>query len=120
MKPEKHQRFLYVASLLMGVGFLSIGVFSEIIAILLLNKGHLVYTLDDPYIHLALAENIINGHYGVNTSEFSAPASSILWPFIIAPFSAFGYGEYFPLLLNICSAIVTLFVAWKSLDKLSN
>ena len=28
--------------------------------------GKIVYTFDDAYIHLALAENIARGHYGVN------------------------------------------------------
>lgn len=44
-----------------------------------------MFVLDDPYIHLALAENILHGHYGVNLVEYSAPSSSILWPIIIAP-----------------------------------
>ncbi len=72
-----------------------------------LNKGFFVYTLDDSYIHLALAENISNGHYGINPTEYSAPSSSILWPFIIAPFSSF---ELSPLLVNVVCAIMTIFV----------
>lgn len=56
-------------------------------SILIWNDGFFVFTLDDPYIHLALSENIINGHYGINLGESSAPSSSILWPFIISPFS---------------------------------
>lgn len=90
-----------------GATFLFIVIIAEFIAIMLLNNGHFVYTLDDPYIHLALAENIRNLHYGVNPNEFSAPSSSILWPFIIAPFSSL---EYFPLLVNVVSAILTLFI----------
>ena len=69
-------------------------VFAEIITILLLNSGLMVYNIDDAYIHLALAENIIRGHYGVNLGEFSSPSSSILWPFILAPFSRLGFGYY--------------------------
>jgi hypothetical protein len=33
--------------------------------------GHFIYPLDDPYIHLALAENLAHGHYGINATEFS-------------------------------------------------
>ena len=51
----------------------------ELVALLSLNGGKLVYTLDDPYIHFALAENLINGHYGVNSTENSAPSSSVIW-----------------------------------------
>src|SRR5262245_18537055 len=59
---------------------------AELGAILVLNEGHLVYNLDDPYIHLALAENIARGQYGVNLEEVSAPSSSILWPLLLVPF----------------------------------
>jgi len=38
------------------------------------------YSLDDPYIHLALAENMARGHFGVNLGEASNPSSSIIWP----------------------------------------
>jgi hypothetical protein len=69
--------------------------------ILWTTKGNFTYTLDDPYIHLALARNIWHGHYGINASEFSAPSSSILWPFLLAPFAASGrIFEYAPLALN--------------------
>ena len=87
-------------------------ILAEIITILLLNSGLMVYNLDDAYIHLALAENIIRGHYGVNLGEFSSPSSSILWPFILAPFSRLDWGYYIPLVINICSAIGTLIIFW--------
>ena len=85
---------------------------AEIIVILLLNSGLMVYTLDDAYIHLALAENIIRGHYGVNLNEFSSPSSSILWPFILAPFSGFSFGHNIILIINVCSAVGTLCIFW--------
>lgn len=56
--------------------------------ILVETKGHFTYTLDDPYIHLALAKNIWLGHYGINPGEMSSPSSSLLWPFVLAPFAA--------------------------------
>jgi len=90
-------------------------VFAEIIVILLLNSGLIVYTLDDSYIHLALAENIIRGHYGVNLHEYSSPSSSILWPLILAPFSRFGFGHDIPLIINVSSAAGIFFVFWKIL-----
>ena len=75
-----------------------------LLLVLWTTNGHFTYTLDDPYIHLALARNIWHGHYGINASEFSAPSSSILWPFLLAPFSVSGrLFEYVPLVLNcIC------------------
>ena len=98
--------------LFIGIGFLLFVILAELLAIMLLNNGLLVYTLDDPYIHMALSENIISGHYGVNTNEFSAPSSSILWPFIVAPFSSY---EYFPFLVNVAAAVVTVYIFMKIL-----
>ena len=46
-------------------------------AILAFNDGVFVYTLDDPYIHMALAANIAEFHYGLNASAYAAPSSSI-------------------------------------------
>ncbi|MCK4547206.1 MAG: hypothetical protein KAW17_07170 [Candidatus Eisenbacteria sp.] len=83
---------------------------AEIVALLALNGGNFAYTLDDAYIHLALAENIAHGHYGVNASEVSAPASSILWPFLLAPFASWEVGHYVPLILNIVFSICVLSV----------
>ena len=78
--------------------------------ILFLNGGVLSYTLDDPYLHLALAENIVKGHYGINLNEFSAPSSSILWPFLLTPFMFFEAADYAPLIINFLASLGFLFV----------
>ncbi|WP_420024613.1 hypothetical protein ACN9JG_21425 (plasmid) [Cereibacter azotoformans] len=54
--------------------------------------GHLIFTLDDPYIHLAVAETLLQGGYGVNFPETSSPSSSILYTLLLAPFVALGIG----------------------------
>lgn len=84
----------------------------EFAAVLFLNGGTFVFTLDDPYIHLALAENILHGHYGVNGTEVSAPSSSILWPFLIAPLSQ---SPLAVLVLNGLCAAGTLYAVWRLL-----
>lgn len=79
-----------------------------LVSILALNGGTLIYTLDDPYIHLALAKQIFSGHYGINPSEFSAPSSSILWPFLLAPFTLLGPAMLLvPLALNVLFSYLT-------------
>lgn len=83
---------------------------SETLMILYVNSGHFLYTLDDPYIHLGLAENIAKGHYGINLSEYSAPSSSILWPFLLAPFTPLPIAPYIPLILNMIASVGTLIV----------
>ncbi len=86
--------------------------------ILQANAGVFVYTLDDPYIHLALADRIAAGHYGINASEPSAPSSSIIWPFLLAPFAFLGRFDLVPLLLNVFAAAGTVVTVWKVLGLL--
>lgn len=95
-------------------------VLAEIATSMFLNGNHLVYTLDDPYIHLALAKNIHSGTYGINAGEFSAPSSSILWPFIFAlvPSSMPGW-DLLPLFFNLLAVFVTgsIFLRIWSVDR---
>jgi hypothetical protein len=80
------------------------------LAISLVNGGRFIYTLDDPYIHLALAENIARGHYGVNLGEFSAPSSSIVWPFLLAPFSRLSIAADVPLAINLVASLGSVYL----------
>jgi len=69
--------------------------------------GHFVFSLDDPYIHLALAENIAHGHYGINLDTPSSPSSSILWPYLLAPLAHYNT-PLTALVLNLVFAGCTL------------
>jgi hypothetical protein len=82
----------------------------ELWAITVINGGRFIYTLDDPYIHLALAENIARGHYGVNLGEFSAPSSSIIWPFLLAPFSNLSIAADIPLAINLVASLGSVYL----------
>ncbi|WP_373999500.1 hypothetical protein [Bdellovibrio bacteriovorus] len=73
------------------------------------------FTLDDPYIHMKLAKNIGLGHYGFNLSQYSAPSSSILWPFFLAPFSTSSYFEFAPLIINIILSFVLIVLIFKTI-----
>jgi len=75
-----------------------------------LTNWQFTYTLDDPYIHLALAKGVSRFHYGINPSEFSAPSSSILWPFLMAPFAHLQGYWLAPLALNLACLMGTLVV----------
>jgi hypothetical protein len=81
------------------LGFLAASIYT--------NHGHVIYALDDPYIHLALAEHIWQGEYGINSGEFSAPSSSILWPLLLVPFVPLGLDAYAPLLWNLFASVGT-------------
>jgi len=92
---------------------------AEFFAILWLNAGHFTYSLDDPYIHLAMSENLLQGHYGINLQEFSAPSSSIVWPFLLTPFCRLT-GSYFlfiPLVINVLISVLVLRVLTQVLRR---
>lgn len=92
-------------------------VFLILMCILIINFGNFTYTLDDPYIHLELAKNIVFGNYGINSNEYSAPSSSIIWPLILAPFMfAPKIGVYAPLLLNIIFSLMTFNLLLRNLN----
>src|SRR5262245_36010800 len=97
-------------------GLVLIAAFAVVMAvelgfILAATNGHFTYTLDDPYIHLALAEHLArSGHYGLNIEEYASPSSSILWPLLLVPFFATGFAVYGPLILNLAFAFATLLV----------
>jgi hypothetical protein len=73
-------------------------------------QGHLVYALDDAYIHLALAENLAHGHYGLNPTEFSSPSSSILWPYMLVPFAGTRLHDLVPLAWNLLFGALAAYV----------
>ena len=82
----------------------------ELALVLKMNGGIFSYTLDDPYIHMALAKHIAQGHYGINAGEYSAPSSSIIWPFLLAPFARFGWFEYWPLIINYACSLGIIYL----------
>jgi hypothetical protein len=88
-----------------------------VVSILVKTGGHFVYALDDPYIHLALAENLAKGHYGINSTEFSSPSSSLLWPFLLIPFAGTSVHVFVPLAWNILFGSLAAWVIGSAVDK---
>jgi hypothetical protein len=86
------------------------GVIGLILFSVSLSDNHLIYTLDDPYIHLAVAESILQGNYGINADEYSAPSSSIIYPFLLAFTQWLGFGIWGPLAINILSMAAAIYV----------
>ena len=79
--------------------------------------GHLIYNLDDPYIHLSVAENILHGSYGVNAGEYSAPCSSIIYPFILAVTEWIKLGSVGPLIVNLLAMGGAVYILGKIIKK---
>lgn len=64
------------------------------------------YPLDDVYIHLAVAEQIAKGGYGVNSGEYASAASSPLYPFLLTPFVGTSLQRWLPLLWNFAALVL--------------
>ncbi|WP_247299035.1 hypothetical protein [Bradyrhizobium sp. 179] len=82
---------------------------AAIIVSVVLCDFRLVFTLDDAYIHLAVADQILSGGYGINAGEYSSPSSSVVWPYILALTEAMHLGVFGPLLINAVAACATVF-----------
>lgn len=82
--------------------------------ILFLNQGTFTYTLDDPYIHLALSERLAAGFYGLNPGEPASPSSSILYPFLLMA----GAGQPWHVMLPLVLALIGLALALAALMSL--
>jgi hypothetical protein len=78
--------------------------------------GLLVYTLDDPYIHMAIAKNLaLHGSWGVTPGRFEPASSSPLWTLLLAGvFRLFGVSDRALLVMNVLVAVGLVFV----LDRL--
>ena len=83
---------------------------AELVAVAMLCDVNLVFSLDDPYIHLAVADQILAGGYGVNAGEYASPSSAIVWPYLLLPFEMLHVGPFALLLINAAAACATVFV----------
>jgi hypothetical protein len=74
------------------------------------NGGHLVYPLDDPYIHMAMAKNLSqHGVWGVTRYGFTSSSSSPLWTLLLSlVYSMAGPNEPALLVLDLIFALLTL------------
>jgi hypothetical protein len=81
-----------------------------------LTESHYTFTyaLDDPYIHMATAKNLVeHGVWGVTKYNFSSATSSIVWPLLIAAdYLVFGANDLAPLLMNVAFAVLLLWLCY--------
>jgi len=77
-------------------------------AVLVYLHGTFVYVLDDPAIHLSVAENLVrDGTWGVEGGAFQSASSSPLWTLLLAGAAAVtpGNDHWLPLLLNVVAGV---------------
>ncbi|MFX1443895.1 MAG: hypothetical protein ACFFHV_10815 [Promethearchaeota archaeon] len=91
--------------------YLSLIIFWGIFFIILyysmsLNNGNIIYSLDDCYIHMAIAKNFSQyGIWGINKDKFSSTSSSLLYTLLLSLiFFIIGPNELVPLILNLIFA----------------
>jgi hypothetical protein len=81
--------------------------------------GHLVYALDDAYIHMAMAKNVaLHGVWGLTRYGYSSSSSSPLWLLVLtACYAAFGVNGVTPFILNVVFATAVCTAAFVFLKK---
>src|SRR4029079_5892389 len=90
-----------VIGLVAGVAATFLPVISYEVQALRLN-GTFIYPVDDAFIHMELAKNLaFYGNWGINSHEFGAASSSILYTLILALLTKiFSAGMILPLVVN--------------------
>jgi hypothetical protein len=93
--------------LITAAGLLCLSVAICLIVSMRRNQGHIIYALDDAYIHMAIAKNFArDGVWGVTRYGFSSSSSSLLWTMLLsAVYAVFGANDTAPLALNVISAV---------------
>ncbi len=78
------------------------------------------YTLDDAYIHMAIARNLaLHGVWGINAGEFASASSSILWTLILSGiYRLFGVHDLTSFYLNVLFGSLAVVFAWRVLRQL--
>ena len=84
-----------------------------------LNDGHLIYGLDDAYIHVSIAKNFAqHGVWGVTQYGYTSASSSPLWTGILALlYFLLGDHAIMPLVLNLIFALGLMFAINRLLRK---
>ena len=85
------------------------------------NQGQIIYDVDDPYIHMAIAKNLVeHGVWGITKYEFSSSSSSIIWPLLLfISYSLFGINDATPFIINIVVVTCTVVAMYLILVKYS-
>lgn len=106
-RPEPGARALPLTAMAVALGVYA-GLVAATVA---MTGGAFEYPLDDPYIHLALAEQIAHGTYGINPGEVASPGSSPLYPLLLTPVADSALQRYLPALWNVAALAVSAW-AW--------
>jgi len=89
------------------------GLAFAITAVLRDTGGAVTYSLDDAYIHMAIAKNLArHGVWGATPFHFASSSSSLIWTALLGlVYFLTGVHEITPLVVNVACALLTLWVA---------
>ncbi len=81
--------------------------------------GIFIYPLDDPYIHMQIARNIVeSGAWGINSGEFGSASSSLFYTILLSVlFKLFSINANIPLIINCIGAVFLLYVIQRWLKR---
>ena len=106
--PTQRRRFFWVTlAVTLGVSA------AFLVRILIYTHGHLVYVIDDPGIHLAMARNLAeHGTWGVSPGVYEPASSSPLWTLMLAGVIkvASPVTSVAPLVVNLAAAVWILWI----------
>ncbi len=99
--------------------FITGGVWSSVLS---KTGGVWVYPLDDTYIHLAMARNLVeHGVWGITPSAFTPSTSSLVWTSLLAVGGVFlGHWEQLPLVGNLVVGLMILGLVAHWLAQMTN
>lgn len=104
------ERQRFITWLILGAGLPTL----VLIAMTLMKTGGAwEYALDDVYIHLAMFEQLWSGGYGVNAWEYDSASSTVLYSYLLALLSPFGFHAYWPLVIGLIPLVASAVLrAW--------
>lgn len=109
-------------SLVAALAVLAAAVSGSIAAYTELRPGApVIFTLDDAYIHAAMAKNLSqHGVMGINSDAFSSSSSAVLWTLLLALYyRLFGVSSIGPFWLNLVFACLAVWQAWRILRRIA-
>ena len=116
-------KFYFKNYLSVGIAFvfLSLCLVFCLLQVLRSTGSTFIYALDDPYIHLTIARNLLlHGSYGINPGQYAAASSSPFWVVMLYILNLiFGVNTYYPLIINFILAFILLITADFYLRKLN-
>ena len=108
--------------LLTGLGFVAIVVAAIEYVTMKKTGGHFCYPLDDTFIHMAVAKNLVlHGNWGITPSGFVSTSSSPLFTVVLSLFFAvFSIHLIVPFVISSIGTVLMLLAMQRELDRHSS